>query len=175
METLIRRRVLSPLCLPISHKKDTRLIWVNHFENRSGSVVYYYLYREVKRLKKIFKFTSPLTLARKFHDVAEGGNIKYKNIFSTDTHKFMFITYAIRRKVWQDRDLWRIARAHTCTNGRRLWCILVESFLCILRVESTMVQSVHVTYGNWGLMPLCPLNCFQVMYVSRNNLEAIRP
>ena len=29
VETLIRRRVLGLHCLPVSHKKDTRLIWVN--------------------------------------------------------------------------------------------------------------------------------------------------
>ena len=47
-------------------------------------------------------------------------------------------------------------------------------------LQDTKVQSVHVTYDKWGLMPPYPLNCFQVIYltipnVSRNNLEANRP
>ena len=46
-------------------------------------------------------------------------------------------------------------------------------------LPGTMVQSVHVAYDKWGLMPPYPLNCIQVKQptisnVSRNNLEANR-
>ena len=30
-----------------------------------------------------------------------------------------------------------------------------------------MVQSVHVAYDKWGLMPPYPLNCIQVIYEPR--------
>ena len=61
-------------------------------------------------------------------------------------------------------------------------------FLCpygdTCTLSGTMVQSVHVTYDKWGVMPPCPLNCFQVIrgvfgkflawsYISVTNLQTL--